>query len=91
MKTFDDVADRTRYRSRLREHNGHTLFRCRCGREVYADMMLDVTGVPEELRGQDTHRCDGCWRRWIALRLIDPDELRRLTGQPPRSNRRKAW
>lgn len=87
-KTFADVplAEREPYTSRL-----YTQFRCRCGRTVPEDMMLDVTGVPEELRGQDTHRCDGCWRRWIQEGRITPEGLRDLTGQAPRTNPRKPW
>lgn len=101
MRTLHDcinAGEDAPYRTRITEppHAAMPHFRCRCGRLVPADMMLDLApegsgGVPEKLRGQDRYRCDACWRRWIGRGEIDPDELRRLTGQPPRSDGSKPW
>lgn len=85
------------YRTRIIEREGAVPhFRCRCGRLVPADMMLDLCpdgceGVPESLRGHDRYRCDACWRRWIGRGDLCPDELRRLTGQPPRPSEGCPW
>lgn len=71
-------------------------FRCRCGQRVPLDMVLDLDpeetgGVPTALRGADRFRCATCVRRWIYRGDISADEMRRLTGQPPRSNPRQGW
>lgn len=102
MRTLREVIDagedapyRTRYVQVQAGHDGAlTLFRCRCGRRVYPDMMLEVRppdceGVPEALCGHDRFRCDGCWRGWLMRREIDPDELRAATNQPPRRCKEK--
>lgn len=69
---------------------GVEYFRCRCGRSVPFDMMLDVSAVDGVPRGEDAYRCDGCWRRWLFEGQITPDELRRQTEQPARAER-KPW
>lgn len=55
-------------------------FRCRCGRLVPADMMLDLNpgpcgGICGHVRGRDRLRCDACWRRWVARREVGEDEI----------------
>lgn len=55
-------------------------FRCRCGRTVTADMMLDLNpgtcgGVCSGVRGHDRFRCDACWRRWVACREVSEEEI----------------
>lgn len=84
---------------RIRRHAGpqeaHPKFRCRCGREVDTDVMLDLLPehVPpakrltEEERthcgfGADRFRCDGCWSLAVLRGVISPARLREATGQP---------
>jgi hypothetical protein len=91
MRTFADEADRTPYASRLEPvAEGVEAFRCRCGRLVPPDMMLDVSAVDSVPRGVDRYRCDGCWRGWLIRGSVDADTLRAQTDQPARTGR-KPW
>ena len=91
-RTLQDYIDQGQagpYASRILYPKGTTIphFRCRCGRVVTADMMLDLcldgcSSVPEHLRGHDRFRCDGCWTRWRWRQQIGVNELRAATGQP---------
>lgn len=70
------IVERLLYRTETTEL-GVTHFRCRCGRLVPEDMMLDLgpsgTVAPEiqALAGADRFRCDACWRRWLMRGLIE--------------------
>ena len=99
MRTLQDVIEEggaAPYASRLIERGGATMFRCRCGRLVAPELMLEVRppeggGVPERLCGRDRFRCDGCWTRWVRGGEICPDELRRVTSQPARASPYQPW
>jgi hypothetical protein len=85
MKRLEELLNTPagdRYRSRVERTNaqGVAYFRCRCGRTVPADMMRTIVsgegGYPlEDIAGEDTHRCDGCWTGWIRAGLVDYVEL----------------
>lgn len=90
MKHFGHATaeERVPYQSRIVMEEPVTLIRCRCGRVVPEDMMLDLapsgTMAPEieALAGADRYLCDGCWRGWLLRGRIDPATLRDLTEQP---------
>jgi hypothetical protein len=86
MRTFADETDRSAYKARIvtMPSSGVECFRCRCGRVVPFDMMLDVSAAGGVPRGGDRYRCDGCWRRWQIEGHTDPDKFRADTEQPPR-------
>lgn len=96
MRTLQDIIDAGEaepYMSRLVEGGADgsvARFRCRCGRLVPPDMMLEVQppGCDDDLAGvcgRDRFRCDGCWTGWVMRGQVCPDRLRELTGQPDRA------
>lgn len=98
MRTLKDVIDAGEhepYASRLvTDEWGVVRFKCRCGRLVPPDMMLEVQppGCSElaGVCGHDRFRCDGCWTRWVMAGQVCPDRLRAITGQPARGEG-KPW
>lgn len=97
MKHFGHATaeERANYRGRIVEDEPVTLFRCRCGRVVPADMMLDLApsgtlhAELSALSGGDRYRCDGDWRGWLLRGLIGAARLRELTEQPASGG--KSW
>ena len=57
--------------------------RCACGRWTFALCMVDVRGVPAELRGEAEEVCDGCWTRWVREEKLSRAELAAMQGAPP--------
>lgn len=95
MKHFGHCQHKEPYEPRIVERPGGDHFRCRCGRLVPADMMLDLapSGTLHDelsaLSGGDRYRCDGDWRGWLLRGLIGAARLRELTEQP--AGEGKSW
>lgn len=99
MKHFGHTTaqERVPYQAQIVERPEVVHFRCRCGRLVPDDMMLDlgpsgtIPAPLDELARGDRYRCDGCWRRWLLRGAISVEELRELTEQPPPHSGRQAF
>lgn len=91
MQTLQDLINEGGagpFESRIEVREGVAWFRCRCGRRVRAEMMLDLLppdapGLTDGPQGADRFRCDGCWRKWEMSGAVDRAVLRAATGQPP--------
>jgi hypothetical protein len=89
MKHFGHCKDpeRGNYKRRIVER-AVPHFRCRCGRLVPEDMMLNLApsgALADEfsaLSDGDRYRCDGCWRGWLLRGWIALADFRALTEQP---------
>jgi hypothetical protein len=53
-----------------------------CRRRVQADMLVDVSALPAELRRNAPYACDGCRERWHATGAITREALMRALGAP---------
>lgn len=56
---------------------------CQCGRREWPFAMVNVKGLPAEVRGQADHMCCGCWTALIRDGVITEAEFAIALGAPP--------
>ena len=68
------------------EKGDNPLSGCDCGRETNVDMLVDLRGLPRELREalgvRGTAACDGCRERWFAEGRISRADFVAALGAP---------
>lgn len=56
---------------------------CGCGRLEWPFAMVNVERLPEEVRGDATHHCCGCWTALIRRGIITEAAFAEALGAPP--------
>lgn len=67
---------------RVLNRTDNPLVRCRCGRTANLDMMLDVSGLPADVRGPSTALCDSCVEGLFGTKKISREDFYRALGAP---------